>query len=138
LRSTVAGNTFLQPLHLHVEPPNALEEFGLKRLFLFMLAVAAVAKEELDAIDELLLPLTDLNRMDLKRLRQLGDGFGLIGGFHGHVGLERGRMPSALSRHDAPRDGSATVDQYSVPTCPVLVIHPELSGYKSNRFNWLE
>ena len=61
LASTGAGNAFLQPLDLHVEPADPLVEFGLENLAVVMVAAAAVAEERLGAIEQLLLPLTDLD-----------------------------------------------------------------------------
>src|ERR1700704_1214052 len=123
LRSTAAGNAFSQPLDLHVEPADLLVEFGLVGQLLLALAAAAVAEERLGTVEELLLPLTDLDGVDLIRLGEFGDGPGLLGGLQGDLGLEGGRMPLALAGHDAPRDGSATFDQYNIPGCPVSGVH---------------
>ena len=65
--STAAGKPFFQPLDLHVEPADLLEEFGLAGLPLFPLAAATVAEEGLDVVQEMLLPLADLDGMDLER-----------------------------------------------------------------------
>ena len=80
LRSAAAGNFFFQPLDLHVEPTDLLVQFGLEGLALVPLASTAVAEERLGAVEELLLPLADLHRVDLEGLRQLGQGPGLLGG----------------------------------------------------------
>ena len=90
LVSTAAGNAFLEPLDFHVEPADPLVELGLVGLSLVVLATATVAEEGLGAVEELLLPLADLDRMDLKRLGQFGDGLGLLGGLQGDPGLEGG------------------------------------------------
>src|SRR5512135_2908986 len=123
LASTAAGNAFLQPLDFHVEPADPFVEFGLEGLALLVLAAAAVAEEGLDAVQELLLPLTDLDGVDLECLRQFGEGLGLLGGLQGDLGLEGGRMPLALADHDAPRDGTVIFDQYNIPSCPVSGVH---------------
>src|SRR5512143_1061029 len=122
LASTAAGNAFLQPLDFHVEPADPLVEFGLEGLPLLVLA-AAVAEEGLGAVEELLLPLADLDGVDLESLRQFGDGLGLLGGLQGDLGLEGGRMPPAFAGHDAPRDGTVIFDQYNIPSCPVSGVH---------------
>ena len=85
--------------------------------------MSAVAEEGLGAVEELLFPLTDLDGMDLERLRQFGDGLGLLGGLLGDLGLEGGGVPLAFAGHDAPRDGSTTFDQYNIPGCPVSGVH---------------
>ena len=107
-RSTVAGNPFSQPFDLHVEPSNLLVQFGLDGLSLLALAAPAIAEDGLDAVEELLLPLTDLDGVDLVRLRGLGDGLGLLGGLQGDLGLEGGQMSLASTGHDAPRDEART------------------------------
>src|SRR5215472_18162623 len=111
LASTAAGNAFLQPLDFHVESADPLVELGLGRLALLTLAASAVAEEGLGPVEELLLPLADLDGVDLERLRQLGDGPGLLGGLQGDLGLEGGRVPPALAGHGAPRDGTVIFDQ---------------------------
>ena len=65
-------------------------------LAVFTLAATAVAEEGLDAVEELFLPLTDLDGMDLVRLGELGDGLGLLGGLQSDLGLEGGGMPLAV------------------------------------------
>jgi hypothetical protein len=110
LRSAAAGSFFFQPLDLHVEPTNLLVEFGLESLALIPLAATAVAEERFGAVAKLLLPLADLDRMDLKGLGQLGQGPGLLGGLQGDPCLEGGGIPLSCPRHDAPRDG--TVNSY--------------------------
>src|SRR6516165_8151082 len=123
LASTAAGNAFLQPLDFHVQPADPLVELGLERLAVLLLAAATVAEEGLGPVEELLLPLADLDGMDLEDLRQLGDGPRLLDGLQGDLGLEGGRMPLALAGHDAPRDGSETTDQYNIPGCPASGVH---------------
>src|SRR5262249_6318333 len=123
LASTAAGDAFLQPLDFHVEPADPLVELGLQRLALLLLAAAAVAEEGLGPVEELSLPLADLDGMDLEHRRQLGDGPRRLDGLQGDLGLEGGRMPLALAGHDAPRDGSETIDQYNIPGCPASGVH---------------
>src|SRR5215207_928082 len=123
LRSTEAGNPFFQPFDLHVEPADLLVQLGLHGLPLLALALAAVAEQALDPVEELLLPLAVLDGMDLERLRQLGDGLGLLGGLQGDLGLEGGRVALACTGHEAPRDGSVTLDQYNISSGPVSGVH---------------
>src|SRR5262249_18403554 len=100
LASTGAGNAFLEPLDFHVEPADPLIEFGLDPFVIVVLAGPAVAEEGLGALQELLLPLADLDGMDLVRLGQFGDGTGLLGGLQRDLGLERGRVPLPCRAHD--------------------------------------
>ena len=67
MRSAAAGSFFFQPLDLHVEPADLLVEFGLDGLALVVVAAATVAEQRFDAVQELLLPLADLDRVDLER-----------------------------------------------------------------------
>jgi hypothetical protein len=62
------GQLFFQPLDLHVEPTDLLVEFGLEYLALVPLAATAVTEQRLGAVEELLLPLADLDRVGLKGL----------------------------------------------------------------------
>ena len=65
LRSAEAGSFFFQPLNLHLEPADLLIEFGLDRLALVVVAAAPVAEQGFDAVQKLLLPVTDLDGADL-------------------------------------------------------------------------
>ena len=57
---------FFQPLDLHLEPADLLVKLGLDRLALVVVAAASVAEQRSNAIQVLLLPLADLDRVDLK------------------------------------------------------------------------
>jgi hypothetical protein len=117
------GQLFFQPLELHVEPTDLLVEFGLEGLALVVLAATAVTEERLGAVEELLLPLTDLDRVDLKGVGQLGQDPGLLGGLQGDPSLEGRGISLACTRDDAPRDGSETFDQFNIPSGPVSGVH---------------
>jgi hypothetical protein len=81
---------FFHPGQLHLEPPKLLVQFGLDLLGIGLSGRRPVLEEGLHAVEELLLPLADLDRVDLKLLRQLGDRLGLLGGLQGELGLEGG------------------------------------------------
>ena len=83
MASTEAGNAFLQPLDFHVEPADPLVELGLDRQVVVVVASSTVVEEGRDAVEELLLPLADLDGVDLVRLGEFGDGLGLLGGLQG-------------------------------------------------------
>src|SRR5271166_6848717 len=121
--STAAGKPFFQPLDLHVEPADLLEEFGLAGLPLFPLAAATVAEEGLDVVQEMLLPLADLDGMDLERRAEFGGGPGLLGRFQSDLRLEGRRVSLPRTGHDSPRDGTVTFDQFNIPSCPVSGVH---------------
>src|SRR5262249_22638706 len=123
LRSLEAGDFFFQPLELHLEPADLLVELGLDRLALVAIAAAAVAEERLDAVEELLLPLADLDRVDLIRRGELRQGLGLLGGLESDLGLEARRVSLPGPLHDAPRDGTEIFDQFNIPSGPVLGVH---------------
>lgn len=74
-------------------------KFCLDGLILVAVAAAAVAEHGLDAVEELLLPFADLDRVDLVDLRQLGEGLGLLGGVEGDPSLERRRVSIRRSGH---------------------------------------
>src|SRR5512142_1038098 len=58
--------SFFQPLDLHLEPADLLVQLGLDRRALVVVAAAAVAEQGFDAVQELLLPLADLDGVNLK------------------------------------------------------------------------
>jgi hypothetical protein len=119
-----SGQLFFQPLDFHVEPSDLLVELGLEGQALVPLAAAAVAEERLDAVEELLLPLADLDGVDLEGLRQFGQGPGLLGGLQGDLGIEGGRIALLPSvGHDEPRDATVTFDQFNIPNGPVFGVH---------------
>jgi hypothetical protein len=60
-----SGQLFFQPLEFHLEPADLLVKFGLDRLALVVVAAASVAEQRFDAVQELFLPLTDLDGVDL-------------------------------------------------------------------------
>src|SRR3954454_13888316 len=102
LASTSRGRFFFHPGQLHLEPPELLVEFGLDLLRIGLSGRRSALKEGLDAVEELLLPLADLDRVDLVLLGQLGDGPGLLGGLQGDLGLEGGCVLLADSSHVLP------------------------------------
>src|SRR5581483_9239444 len=84
--STALGRFFFQPLDLHLEAADLLVELGLDGLAVLLLAFPSVTEKGVDAVEELLLPLADLDRVDLERLRELGDGLVLLGGLQRDLG----------------------------------------------------
>src|SRR3954452_441628 len=131
--STAAGKPFLQPLDLHVEPADLLEELGLPSQGVVLVATATIAEEGLGAVEELLLPLTDLDGVDPVGLGELGEGLVLLGGLDGDLGLEGSRVAFLCAGHDAPRDGTVTFDQFNIPSGPVLGVH---FTFKRHYFDW--
>src|SRR5262249_11338061 len=121
LRSAPTGSFFFQPLDLHVEPSDLLVELGLDGQALVPLAAASVAEERFDTVQELLLPLADLDRVDLEGPRQLGQGPGRLDSLQGDLGLEGGRVALLTCvGHEEPRDATVTFDQINIPSGPVF------------------
>src|SRR5512135_293768 len=131
LRSIEAGNFFFRPLEFHLEPADLLVKLSLDRLALVVVAAASVAEQRFDAVQELLLPLADLDGVDLIRPRQLGEGPGLLGGLQSDPSLERRGISLACARHDAPRNATVIFDQFNIPSGPVLGVH--LTGSRDRR-----
>src|SRR3954462_15380351 len=102
LASASRGRFFFPPGQLHLEPPELLVEFGRDLLRIGLSGRRSVLEEGLDAVEELLLPLAELDRVDLVLLGQLGDGLGLLGGLQGDLGLEGGCVLLADSSHVLP------------------------------------
>jgi len=60
-----AAETFFEPFHLHLQPSNLLEQLGLLGLsVLLVLALVGTGEQLTGAIQELLLPLAHLDRVD--------------------------------------------------------------------------
>jgi hypothetical protein len=112
------------PIANHTRTAAPFVEFGLDGLALVPLAATAVAEQRLSAVEELLLPLADLDRVDLEGPRQLGQGPGLLGGLQSDPSLEGSRM-SLLTcvGHDAPQGATKTFDQFNIPSGPVFGVH---------------
>ena len=96
---------------------------NLEGLTLVLVAATAVAEQRLGAVEELFLPLADLDRVDLEGSRQLGQGAGLPGGLQSDPGLEGRGMSLSCACHDTPRDGTMTSDQFNIPSGPVSGVH---------------
>ena len=79
-----------------------LEEFGLDLLMVKLSRCRPGLEESLHAVKELLLPLADLDRMNLLLLGQLGDGLALLGRLQGHLGLECRRVFLTDASHASP------------------------------------
>ncbi len=122
-RLATGRNFFFQPLDLHLEPADLLVKLGLNRLALVVVVAAAVLEQGFDAVQESLLPLADLDGVDLEGPRQLRKGSGLLGGLQSDPSLEGCRMSLLCACHDAPRDGTVIFDQFNIPSGPVLGVH---------------
>src|SRR3954471_13520053 len=126
--STARGRFFFHPGQLHLEPPELLVEFGLDLLGIGLSCRRSVLEEGLHAVEELLLPLADLDRVDLELLGQLGDGLGLLGGLQGDLCLEGRRVLLADSSHAMP-----SVWTSSSITCRVVQKPGSTIVFKSHR-----
>src|SRR6185312_2753836 len=99
---TSRGRFFFHPGQLHLEPADLLVQLGLELLGVGSAGRRPGLEEPLQAVEELLLPLADLDRMDLMVLGQLGDRLLLLGGLQGDLGLECRRVSLANSSHVTP------------------------------------
>jgi hypothetical protein len=82
LRSSAeGGNFFFEPLELHLEPPDLLEELGLAGLGVRRGRLGRTAEDPLGADEKLLLPAVDQRRMDAVVSGQFVDrAVALVGG----------------------------------------------------------
>jgi len=100
---------FLEPLQLHLQPADLLEQPGLLGMpFLLVLALLALCEQLIGAIEDLPLLLAHLDRVN-----------GVVGGnllnllaatdrLHGDPGLELWSVGAALARWWEPRPGAVT------------------------------
>jgi hypothetical protein len=97
--------TFFEPLQLHLEPADLLEQLGLAGLGVSRGRLRRAAEDPLGPGQELLLPAVDQGRVDLELPGQLvGRAIPLEGG-QGDLGLERRRVDLPLARHRTPFAG---------------------------------
>jgi hypothetical protein len=89
---------FFEPLQLHLQPSYLLEKLGLLGLpFLLVLGFLAPGEQLAGAIQELLLPLAHLDRVNGVIDRDLLDRLATADRFHGDPGLELGTVGTAFS-----------------------------------------
>src|SRR3954453_13015203 len=134
LASTSRGRFFFHPGQLHLEPPELLVEFRLGLLRVGRPGRRSVLEEGLHAVEELLLPLADLDRVDLELLGQLGDGLGLLGGLQGDLCLEGRRVLLADSSHAMPSVWTSSSITCRVVQKPGSTIDPA----HSPSFGWAD
>jgi hypothetical protein len=104
LDSAEGGSFFFDPLQLHLEAPDLLEQLGLAGLGVgrSRLGLGRPGEEPLDAGQERFLPAMDGRGVDAVLTRQLVDGLvGLVSG-QCDLGLERSRVNLPLLRHRFP------------------------------------
>ncbi len=102
-----AAETFFEPLQLHLQPPDLLEQFGLLGLTLFLVVALLAPCEQLGgAIQQLPLPLAHLDGVDGVVSSDLLDPLAATDRLHGDSGLEIGAEVAALAHRWDPLSGS--------------------------------
>jgi len=101
LRSSRASEQlrfFFEPLQLHLELADLLEQLSLLGLtLLLVLALLAAGEQLAGAIQKLPLPLADLDGVDGVISGDLLDRLAATDRLHGDLGLELGAMGAALA-----------------------------------------
>jgi hypothetical protein len=98
---------FFEPLQLHLQLADLLEQLGLLGLALAgVLALLTPGEQLTGAIQELPLPLADLDRVDGVIGGDLLDGLAATDRLHGDSGLELGTVGAALAHRWEPRSGA--------------------------------
>ena len=94
---------FFEPLQLHLQPPDLLEQLGLLGLsLLLVLALLAPGEQLAGALQQLLLPLADLDRVDGVVGGDLLDRLAATDRLHGDLGLELGTVGAVLAHRWEP------------------------------------
>ena len=89
---------FFEPLQLHLQLADLLEQLSLLGLtLLLVLALLAAGEQLAGAIQQLPLPLTDLDGVDGVIGGDLLDRLAATDRLHGDLGLELGAMGAALA-----------------------------------------
>ena len=99
------GSFFFEPLQLHLQPADLLEQLGLAGLGVRRGSPGRAAEDPLGTGQQLLLSAVDQRRMDLELPGQLvGRAIPLEGG-QGDPGLECRRVDLPLACHHTPFAG---------------------------------
>jgi hypothetical protein len=102
-----AAEIFFEPLQLHQQLPNLLEQLSLFGLpLLLVLGLLAPGEQLAGSVQELPLPLIHLDRVDGVAVRDLLDGLAATDRLHGDSGLELGPMGSAPAHWWEPLSGA--------------------------------
>ncbi len=97
LSSHEGGRFFFEPLQLHLQPADLLEQLGLAGLGVVRGGLGPFGEELLGPGQERLLPGVDERRVDIELPGQLVDGTVPLGGGQGDPGLERRRVDLPLA-----------------------------------------
>ena len=104
-RSGAGADFFFEPLQLHLQPADLLEQLGLLGLGVGGDRLVAVAEDLVGPGEELLLPGVDRGRVDPLLARQFVDSAVSLEGGQGDLGLERRRVLLAFTCHGSPFPG---------------------------------
>jgi hypothetical protein len=96
-----AAESFFEPLQLHLKPSDLLEQ-----LRLLILALHAPGEQLAGAVQQLLLPLAGLDRVDGVVGSDLLDRLAATDRLHGDPGLELGTVCAVLAHWWEPRSGA--------------------------------
>ena len=99
------GSFFFEPLQLHLEPADLLEQLGLAGLGVRRGRLGRAPEDALRPGQELLLPAVDERRVDAVVPGQLVDRPVPLEGGQGDLGLERRRMDLPLACDRSPFAG---------------------------------
>jgi hypothetical protein len=102
-----AAEIFFEPLQLHLQPADLLEQFSFLDLyFLFVLALATACEQLADAIQQLPLPLAHLDGMNGVISGDLLDRLATTDRLHGDPRLALGTVGAALAHWWEPHSGA--------------------------------
>ena len=115
-----AVEIFFQPLQLHLQLADLLEQLSLLDLaLLFDLVLLASRKQLTGTVQQLLLPLAHLNRVDGVIGGDLLDRLAATDRLHGDSGLEFGTVGAALAHEwETPFQGRYPASEVNDGTCP--------------------
>jgi len=132
LRSSRASEQlrlFFEPLQIHLQPPDLLEQLSLLGLtLLLVLGVLAPAEQPAGSVQQLPLPLAHLDRVDGVVGGDLLDWLAATDRLHGDPGFELGAVGAAFAhRWEPPFQGRYPTSKVNDGACPEKPVHLKLA-----------
>lgn len=123
-RASEQQRLFFEPLQLHLQTPDLLKQLRLLGLpLLLVLGLLAPGEQLAGTVQQLLLPLADLDRVDGVVGGDLLDRLAATDRLHGDPGLELGAVGAALAHRWERLSGRYPASEVNDGGCPEKPVH---------------